>query len=283
MIAVSRYVLDATADNFRALVLENSDKGPVLVNYWSVKAAPCFMLTPRLVRLACEYAGRFLLVMVNTDEHRRLAKEHGVDSLPTIQVFRHGQAVATLCGAEAEPVLRRFIDKHLARRYEGLPMRASNTVCAGNVAKAASRAAPAVLDNPDPNVPVDGANMSMVQPAGDLSAVLPPALRSEGEIAQLLVYVRFVVSAHTAPDPRELRLTLARDPGNSEARFQLASRAVTHDDYATALAQLFEIAQRDRGFLDGAAPVSMQALMNLLGDEHPLVRRYRPLLQQVLD
>ena len=276
MIAVSRYVFDATADNFRALVLENSNEGPVLVNYWSVTAALCFMLTPRLVRLACEYAGRFLLVMVNTDEHRRLAKEHGVDSLPTIQVFRHGQAVATLCGAEAEPVLRRFIDKHLARRHEGLPVHALKAERAFDVA-------PAALDNPDLNVPVDGASMSMAQQAGDLSAVLPPAMRSEGEIAQLLVYVHFVVSAHTAPEPQELKLMVARDPGNSEARFQLASRAVTHDDYATALAQLFEIAQRDRGFLDGAAPVGMQALMNVLGDEHPLVRRYRPLLQQVLD
>ena len=40
------------------------------------------MLMPRLIRLATEFGGRFLLVMLNTDELGRLAREHGVTSLP---------------------------------------------------------------------------------------------------------------------------------------------------------------------------------------------------------
>lgn len=67
----SPYVFGATTDNFHKLVLENSDKGLVLVNYWSPKAGPCMMLMPRLVRLATEFGGRFLLVMLNTDDHGR--------------------------------------------------------------------------------------------------------------------------------------------------------------------------------------------------------------------
>ncbi|GAB4507129.1 MAG: hypothetical protein Tsb0026_01400 [Sulfuricaulis sp.] len=56
----SPYVFDVTADNFHKLVLENSDKGPVLVNYWSPRAGPCMMLMPRLIRLATEFGGRLL-------------------------------------------------------------------------------------------------------------------------------------------------------------------------------------------------------------------------------
>src|SRR3970040_1874787 len=112
--ANSPYVFDADADNFPRLVLENSAKGPVLVNYWSPRAGPCMMLMPRLVRLAAELSGRFLLVMLNTDELGRLAREHGVNSLPTVKVYRHGQIIDTLHGAESEPSLRRFIDKHVA-------------------------------------------------------------------------------------------------------------------------------------------------------------------------
>lgn len=107
--AYSPYVFDATAANFPTLVLENSDKGPVLVNYWSPHAAPCLVLIPRLVRLATEFGGRFLLVMLNADELGRLAREHGVNSLPTIKMFRHGKAVDTLHGAELETILREFI------------------------------------------------------------------------------------------------------------------------------------------------------------------------------
>ena len=67
------HVFDATAELFPRLVLENSEKGPVLVNYWSPRAGPCMMLMPRLVRLAGEFGGRFLLVMLNTDELGPLA------------------------------------------------------------------------------------------------------------------------------------------------------------------------------------------------------------------
>src|SRR4030066_136451 len=104
--ANSPYVFDANADNFARLVLENSAKGPVLVNYWSPRAGPCMMLMPRLVRLAAEFGGRFLLVMLNTDELGRLAREHGVNSLPTVKVYRHGNVVDTLHGAGSEAELR---------------------------------------------------------------------------------------------------------------------------------------------------------------------------------
>src|SRR5512135_358205 len=109
----SPYVFDATAENFPRLVLENSGKGPVLVSYWSPRAGPCLMLMPRLVRLATEFGGRFLLVMVNTDELGRLAREHGVTSIPTVKVFRHGRVIDTLHGAESENVLRDFIARHV--------------------------------------------------------------------------------------------------------------------------------------------------------------------------
>jgi thioredoxin-like negative regulator of GroEL len=68
------YVFDATANNFRALVLANSDKGPVVVNFWSPRAGPCLMLMSRLLKLADEFRGRFLLVRLDTDAFGRLAQ-----------------------------------------------------------------------------------------------------------------------------------------------------------------------------------------------------------------
>jgi len=65
---ISPYIFDQKDAEFDELVLANSYKGPVLVNFWSAKAAPCMMLMPRLVKLCSEYQGRFLLSMVNTDE-----------------------------------------------------------------------------------------------------------------------------------------------------------------------------------------------------------------------
>src|SRR3990172_305178 len=139
--AVSPYVFDASAENFRALVLENSDKGPVLVNYWSPHAGPCLMLMPRLVRLATEFSGRFLLVMLNTDDLGRLAREHGVNSLPTVKLFRHGKVVDTLHGAESETVLREFISRHVSREVDGKYASALEAYQRGDLELAVTQAA----------------------------------------------------------------------------------------------------------------------------------------------
>lgn len=107
--AEPRFVFDATPDNFRTLVLANSEKGPVAVNFWSPRAGPCLMLMPRLLRLAEESGGRFLLARLNTGEFGRLARDWGVTSIPATKIFRHGKVVDTLHGAESEASVRALL------------------------------------------------------------------------------------------------------------------------------------------------------------------------------
>lgn len=75
-------VLEATNENFAQLVVENSRKGPVLVDFWAQWAGPSLRQGELLLRLAREYGGRFLLVTVNTDHQKGIAREMGVKSLP---------------------------------------------------------------------------------------------------------------------------------------------------------------------------------------------------------
>jgi len=129
--ANSPHVFDANAENFARLVLENSAKGPVLVNYWSPKAGPCLMPC-----LAGEFGGRFLLVMLNSDELGPLARSHGVVCLPTIKVYRHCKVVDTLHGAESEDSVRQFIRKQLADSTDTLLLNALRTHAQGDTASA---------------------------------------------------------------------------------------------------------------------------------------------------
>ena len=76
------------------------------------------MLMPRLIRLADEFCGKFLLVMLNTDEHGKLAREYGVTSVPTVKCFRHGQVVHTIHGAEPDAEFRKILDKFVARESD---------------------------------------------------------------------------------------------------------------------------------------------------------------------
>ena len=153
---MSPYVFDASAENFHTLALENSARGPVLVHFWSAKAAPCMILMPRLVRLATEYAGKFLLVMLNTDELGRLARQYGVTSVPTVKVFRDGQIVYTVHGAQSDTEFRDVIDRYITRDSDVLHAAAIQEYQAGNKAHAVDLLAQAQLSEPkNLSIPVD--------------------------------------------------------------------------------------------------------------------------------
>src|SRR3990167_2925297 len=251
--ANSPYVFDASAENFRTLVLENSDKGPVLVNYWSPRAGPCLMLMPRLVRLATEFSGRFLLVMLNTDELGQLAREHGVASLPTLKVFRRGQAVDTLHGAESETVLREFVARHVAREAEAKYTTAILAYQRGDLDQAVTQAAEAALAEPDnPRLALDLVKLLMLQrryaQADGLLKSLPAETRGLPEVRHLSAHANLIRSAQDAPPPATLMKAIATDPDDLEARYRLSAVMLTQDEYEMAMMQLLEITRRDSAF-----------------------------------
>ena len=285
--ALSPYVFDANAENFARLVLENSAKGPVLVNCWSPRAGPCMVLMPRLVRLAAEFGGRFLLVMLNTDELGRLAREHGVNSLPTIKVYRHAQVIDTLRGAESEPALHAFITKHAGSQADTLYMTALKAHHEGDTARAVSLAAEAALAQPDnPRIPLDIAKLLVLQErhtqAHDLLSALPPELQADREISALLTHLDFLLTARTAPARDILERAITGHPDDLEARYCLAAVCLTQDDYDGALLQLLEIARRDRGFRQDAGRKGLLAVTRMLPADDTRVLRYQEWLRGVL-
>lgn len=85
-----------TAKNFETEVL-NSDK-PVLVDFWAVWCGPCQMVGPVVEEIAEEYANKIKVGKVNVDEEPELAAAFGIESIPTLMVFKNGKAVNMAVG-----------------------------------------------------------------------------------------------------------------------------------------------------------------------------------------
>jgi len=281
----SPYIQDATADNFGRLVLANSEKGPVVVSYWSPNASPCMALMPHLMRVAEESGGGFLLVRLNTDEYSDLARDHGVSSLPTVTVYRHGRAVETLAGTESESALRQFVARHIAGAEPSeAHTRALAAFAQGDVERAVQLAAQALLANPrDPRIPIDLPKFLMLagrfDEADELLRCLPPAAKTNPDLRMLAAHLGFIRVSQAAPPIRVLEDAVRIDPDDLNARHQLAAVKVVRDDYDGAMAQLVEIARRDPSFRDGAGRNGLLAIFDMLGDGDARVARYRPLLQ----
>ena len=285
---LSRHTFDARPDNFAQLVLGNSDKGPVLVHFWTPKAAPCMLLMPRLVKLATEYSGKFLLVMVNTDELGQIAHQYGVTSVPTVKFFRHGQVAHTLHGAESDTEFRTILDRFIARDADLVHVRALQSQQRGDAQQARILLVEAALHDPDnPRIAADLAKLltteGEVQQAHDLLMALPPDLRNDAEVSRLLTHLDLIVAAHHAAPQAELEQRITHDPGDLPARYQLAALALVNDDSETAIQQLLEITRRDRSFKDDAGRRGLVSVFELLGSSHPLTQLYRPELVGALN
>ena len=72
--------------------------GVLVADFWAGWCMPCKMLAPSIDKLAEEYDGRATVGKVDIDEEQALAARYGVQSIPTVIVFKNGQILATLVG-----------------------------------------------------------------------------------------------------------------------------------------------------------------------------------------
>ena len=276
----SPYIFEGNTENFEALVLANSCKGPVLVNYWSPKAGPCLRLYPLLDRIIHDFAGKMLLVNINTDEQHTRAKEYGVTSLPTIKLFVNRVVVETIHGYKNESDLRAILDKYIPGEADFILAKALELNQAGDKDRSYQLLADASLhDAGNLRFPLTLAKLLVkdneLQKAHELLSHLPTTFKVIEPVSDLFVHVSFLRAAEDPADVETLEEELERAPENLHLHFKIAAKKAVDDDYAGALEHLLAILQRNSGYNDEIARKGMAAILRLLDDQHPLKAKYR--------
>jgi thioredoxin 1 len=97
----------ATESNFNQVVL--SSDVPVLVDFYADWCAPCRMVAPVLEELAKETPDA-RIVKVNVDHAPQLARRHGIESIPSLKVFKDGKIVGAHVGLANKAQLKTMLD-----------------------------------------------------------------------------------------------------------------------------------------------------------------------------
>lgn len=83
---------------------------PVLVDFWAEWCGPCKMIAPVLAEIATQYEGKLKVCKMDVDANTETAPKFGVRGIPTLMIFKNGNAEATKVGALSKTQLSEFID-----------------------------------------------------------------------------------------------------------------------------------------------------------------------------
>ncbi len=107
----SKNIVQILPNNFSTEVKQSST--PVLVDFWAEWCAPCRSIAPVLDELADAHAGKLKVVKVNIEENQDLTAELGIQSIPTLLIFKNGEIKDRIIGAKSKRELEAKISPHL--------------------------------------------------------------------------------------------------------------------------------------------------------------------------
>lgn len=265
-------IRDADEATFEAEVLQASRVRPVVVDFWAAWCGPCHQLSPTLERVAAQHAGEVDLVKVDVDRAPGLARRYGVQGIPAVKAFRNGQVVAEFVGVQPEQRVQQF--------FAALAPTDTDRLVAAAAADGQRREA--LLRQA---LEADPGHEGAILALADLLAE-----RGEDDEARALlqriptsddarrVLARLNLSASPTDDVDDLRARA--EGGDAAAALELGRTLGGRGDYEEALSWLIA-AVRDPATREAARELVLEVFA-LLGDDHELVRRWRPKLAAAL-
>ena len=282
----ANYIVDIDESNAQTLLIEESQKRPVIVDFWADWCAPCKQLMPILEKLAAEYQGAFLLTKVNADEQQMLAQQLGVRSLPTVMVIKDGQPVDGFSGAQPESAVRDMLDKHVPSPQADSLVEAEQLLAEGDIPGALALFRGAWEDSgqkPEFTMAYAGALITASR-LDEAEALLSDIkmVDQDARFQQLMAQIELQRQAAQSPEIEALEADLASDEQNHEVRVKLAVQISSHGRYREALEHLLVVLRADRDWGNGEAKRVYLDMIATIGKGDPLAAEYQRKLFSLL-
>ena len=260
-----------------------------------------------LEKLEVEYAGRFTLAKIDSDQEQQLAAMFGIRSIPTCVLMMNGQPVDGFMGAQTESQLRAFLDKHVPNaeelQAEEQEEEALDALAEGDTEGALEKLQHAVATDPaNDDARFDYVKLLLQLGREDDAKVAFAPVIAKAEVSRRLGALKawmdaldFVASsAYGAGAGAEFDAKIAANKRDFETRFARARWLMAQQRWQEAMDELLEILMRDKAWNDDAARKAYVAVLEIIEPpkvkvadgqippEDPVVASYRRRLSSVV-
>ena len=280
------FIVNIDESNAAQLLIEESHKRPVVVDFWADWCEPCKVLMPLLEKIATEYQGAFLLAKVNADEQQMISQQFGVRSLPTVMVIQDGQPVDGFAGAQPEAQVREMLEKYLPKPWDGLLQLAQEAMERGEFAEALTPLRQAWEDSGRLHEITVAYVHALIECLRlDEAETLLDGIRMADQDAayeQLRAQLEIKREAAKSPEIEALEQQLAANPDDLDVQHQLGVQYTNVGQFKDGMEHFISILRRDLDHGDGATKRLLLDTIATLGKGDPLAAEYQRKMYSLL-
>ena len=290
-------IKNSDTNGFMADVIDASHDQPVIVDFWATWCGPCKTLGPALEKAVREAKGAVKLVKIDVDKSQELAAQMRVQSIPAVYAFKDGRPVDGFVGAVPESQVKQFVQRLAAAGGGGAkgpsPIEeaielAKEAAASGDHPRAANIFAQVIQHEPDNIDAIAGLARAQIArsefaKAREVLDQAPKEAQTHAEIIGARASLDLAEAGEKAKGALgELKARLARNPGDLEARLELAQANFAAGEREAAIDELLEMVRKHRAWNEEAARKQLLKFFEAMGPTDPLTVATRRRLSSIL-
>lgn len=284
-------VSDTTEATFMADVVEASQTEPVILAFWMPASEQCKTLIAALEAAVAK--AKVKLVRADIDRNRMVAQQMRIEGVPAVFAFAGGRPVDGFMGAQPPEVLAEFVKRVAALGGEednGLDeaLEAAEQMLEEGAAADAAQTFSAILGEDGGNLAALSGLARSYLALGDpdkargVLGMVPEAGRDDPVIKAAQAQIDLAESGANAGELDALKAKVEADPGDHQARFDLALAYAAANRSEEAVEELLDLFRRDREWNEGAAKEQLFKLFDMLGPKDPVAQKGRRRLSSMI-
>ena len=289
-------VVEGSDRTFMVDVMEASRSVPVIVDFWATWCGPCKQLGPTLEKLVRGAKGALKLVKIDIDRNPAIAGQLRVQSIPAVYAFYQGRPVDFFVGALPESQIKAFIDRLLKASGGAAPggdgldealEEAQRLLEAGDALTASEIYNEILSHEPEHGGAYAGLVRCLIV-AGEFDRARrmldspPEALAKDKTVAAARAALEVAELSRSVGPEQELRAKVAENPGDHQARLDLALALFAANHRQEAVDELLELIKRDREWNEQAGRKQLVKFFEVFGPSDPLTVSSRRRLSSIL-